>query len=455
MNSNSPAFCSHRDRRRLAAVMFVMITWLPRLSDRAAADDAKKETAADAPVVISGKVEDGSGKAVAGARITANIRRWVDATRMLETLLETETRQIASLVTDHEGRFDVQIFPAMRRGAIGFQVVALAENGTLGFATARSDRNADVTIILQQTGTFRGKLTTPDGKPIPGARIIPDLMSDKPIANTFRRPAEAQLPKDLIKKFTATTSETGEFEIVGAPTSGNLIGDIDMGETGTVRASWDVSEPVTIRLEEPGAMRFQLYVGAEKKQIDQIRISIETDPFGTKRTPDSHFFVWSPLRTAAFEKDGIVEFRGLVPGRFHSTLQIGSGVRVVALEPGLIRHTVKSAATVETPVPLLPAYPIRGRVKVATGAPVANAFVTVLQDALLMVNQVRTNETGEFQALAPEGEILIHASRSDNAFVQYLRKEDRARGKTITIRPTDKPIEVPDVTLDEESKGLR
>ena len=68
-----------------------------------------------------------------------------------------------------------------------------------------------------------------------------------------------------------------------------------------------------------------------------------------------------------------------MPGRFTAKLQIGSKVPYVEKQPAFWHSpTVKSAATVEMPVLLLAANPIRGRVRDATGAPVANAYITIL-----------------------------------------------------------------------------
>ncbi len=135
---------------------------------------------------VSGLVKDARGRAVAGARVTGG-NRWggpfVNATA-------------AEAVSDADGRFalaglevgDVQLTARRRDGDVGGTAVAKIVEG----------QTAEVELVLRDSGTVRGRVTTRDGAPASGAHV-----TAAPTTGVFGR-------NDL---FRTTTDEDGRYAL--------------------------------------------------------------------------------------------------------------------------------------------------------------------------------------------------------------------------------------------------
>jgi len=400
---------------------------------------AKKEL----PIVVSGTVKDKEGRSVNGARVLARAA-------VIGAMGSLEWYEVAGAMTDSEGRFELRGKRPVSDRLTNLGVVARGHDGSIGFTSTPSNRDGEVAIVLEPVHPYRGRLVTADGKAIAGARIIPTGLGEGSFKTRKAGQRSCGLPKEFSKVLTSSVADSGDFEIPGVPKSGYITAEIDAGEYGIVNVKWNLDGPVTLQLNEPGALQFQLEPVPEEDQATQIRISVSNSTFRTE--PDAEFFMWCS-RTVSCAADGSAEIRGLQPGKYFAHKESPRTFPFVESPiSGWTWQVVESAMTKQAIVRLLPAVSLRGRlVDKATGKALPQAYISVHLKTeglgiFFRVNDAMTDDKGSFELFAPEGEIVLHGSRENDTAFHLFRPKEMA--ETMTVRMTDDPIEVPDVVLD-------
>jgi uncharacterized GH25 family protein len=189
--------------------------------DSKPADTASRVDPNPAMCTMSGQVVDPAGRPVAGAVVSVAIVEWID-------------RQQGTRTTGADGRFE---FP-IREPLSGFQTVRVRARGFAPFAVDTYQIAAprfDLGILtLSPVGRVAGKVLSPDGAPVPNARIYvwkqnwtPPWTQESDAAALTETTALTTTNADGI--FTFDSIESGETKVgVGCDGYADYVTDIEI-----------------------------------------------------------------------------------------------------------------------------------------------------------------------------------------------------------------------------------
>ena len=148
----------------VSIAVFAVVTW------GAPAAKRSEQTPAAAETVVTGRVADAAGKAIADAWVAVVGRSRSPAA---DSLLTDQLRLLGSTKTDGEGRFRLKTSKLSSAAYYdGTKVVAVAPGFNLGWQTIGEDvENPRVTVSLTAEQTIHGRVLDASGKPAAGAAV--------------------------------------------------------------------------------------------------------------------------------------------------------------------------------------------------------------------------------------------------------------------------------------------
>lgn len=305
--------------------------------------------------VMTGVVQDSQGQPVVGAKLWLADR---DSRREDEL-----SRVYSQTKSDKEGRFE---FRAKLSGNDyrSFFIHALDEKNRIGWTVGRrlQDLPLDqMNIKLQETKDYQGKLVDLSGQPISGAIIKPLYFR----GNSFRAQrhvfygGSTLLSAEYGKQYEVKTKADGTFLMTKIPMRGSIVGIVSAPGFGSPQITWDLSSPVTIRLQRAGEIRGSLVSQDQNAPLSGVNLELQLQP-GTGETGPGSFGV-EYSATSQSINDGLFHFKGVPPGKYTITSPLKPTQNYYAETKTPI--VIKADETVSgLSVPLHKAIAIRGRV---------------------------------------------------------------------------------------------
>ncbi len=389
-------------------------------------------------MTIQGKVVDAQGKPAADAQVVGfTPRPWTGAGEPVEA----ETR------TDAGGRF--HLVPRSARRPAFFRLWSYRPGSAIAF-TSSNTPSFDLALRKPQPKVV--KLESPDGRPVPGARLSPLIL------NVDGRGGRDEVPEALATRLSITTGPdgtatldylTGGDRLVAVRLAATSIGTQDLQIVENPRRN-NQGVTITIRLKPTRRLAGRVRNRAGKSVAGQ---EVEVWSKGgdwLRMNPVA--FLDCPLRTAA---DGTF--------RTPENLLVGSSYRVVIRAPGFESILSKWITIGEQPPLLLPMLQrplrtIRGRVVDRQGTPLADVEVFQSGDGPERT-ATKTDSDGRF-ALGGfrEGPVFLFARKDSYRFFGRLIKagEDEIGVKMIRVgeRPAPELRTLPESIPQEESRAL-
>ncbi len=163
---------------------------------------------------IRGEVVDARGNPQAGVKVTYMTGR--------------SSQEAPETTTKPDGSFVLPPTPWSTRPGSQVQVVAIAEGGGVGIAYARlpkeDERVAPLTVRLAGTGTVRGRVSDPEGQPIPGALVSLVVDWSETMKRARNHPGQRQVWQVLrvvqdprYARLDEVTDDEGAFVLAGVP----------------------------------------------------------------------------------------------------------------------------------------------------------------------------------------------------------------------------------------------
>lgn len=393
-------------RRRVATALAVLgiLGVLGTFGVQARAPEEKKAPAAQALVpekkipIVSGRVEDETGKAIADAVVV--LRRIVSETKPLMTR------------TAADGRFSFeQLPPGDKPTGWGLQVVAGKDGLAPVAESLRSHNVSDMVLRLPRATTMQGVIKKEDGTPVPGARVHFAVMQRHEAFNSWCYvPDETLRGTPLEALFAARSNEQGIFRLQSAPLDHELVfrvtaegfADLDNAVRGKPRG------PILARADAP-ALEFTLQPEARIQgllvsHVPGVKVA------GVQILAHGNDTSRKWVRTDAA---GRFSFRGLGEERYSLQLpEAGPLPTWTARE--LPTVTPRSGADTPVQIEIIEGTIVEGVVHVAgTEQPVAGASVGVVGPAhprgSMYQHPVTTDAEGRYRLRVPPGpnEILV------------------------------------------------
>jgi len=165
----------------------------------------------------------------------------------VEALKIDDSRAVASCITDSEGRFALDHLAAMKvqlaASKRGFRTASYDEHD--GFSSAIvTGPDQDTTHLefkLTPSAVLRGEVTSDDGEPVAGARVM-----------LFKRPRFPAAGERITQVDASVTDDTGAYEIAGLAAGEYLMAvaaepwyAVHEGAAAKRNATLDVAYPVT------------------------------------------------------------------------------------------------------------------------------------------------------------------------------------------------------------------
>ena len=340
-----------------------------------------------------------------------------------------DSRAVASCITNNEGRFVLDHLAAMKvqltASKRGFRTASYDEHD--GFSSAIvTGPDQDTTHLefnLTPGAVLRGEITSDDGEPVAGARVM-----------LYKKPRFPATGERITQVDAAVTDDTGAYEIAGIAAGEYLLAvaaepwyAVHEGAPEKRNAALDVAYPVTYfdsTTEERSATPLALAGGAIQEvnlslhalPALHLTIAVPHKPDGSLARPELQqtiFGIPTSSESAGFLdalQSGSVEMSGIAPG--HYELIQGDPPRIAELD-------LVSSQQVEAGLGTA-ANSITGIVRMASGEPVPDEMTISLQrmdggngQALYAAQEhlgrfkLEAVPAGEWAVMATSGEHLV------------------------------------------------
>ena len=375
---------------------------------------------------------------------------------------------LAATISDEQGRFGFVNLPdrdAVVANLGSMDVWAWSGNRQIGwFHGLREYQRKPVTVCLKEAKTFDGRLVDGSGRPIEGAAVRPEILTSKQLGTSDAN--FGQLSPEMRRARQATTDADGRFQVPAIPSNGTLITTVTAAGFGQPRVSWNLDEPLTIRLPATGTVNggIDLPTGATMpktppgQRLGQVWLrgaqyyNGDGNPIGVQLRPAYRVSVRQPT---AIDRDGRFHVSRVPPGTYALVVKFEPHLplRMVSGHPQSI--VVRSGkVTDNVPLKVSVAYSIRGRVLGALDKePVAEAGVQlyhIVDGSMRHVQRVTTDADGNYLAHVPQGKIQIRVPAAPAKYIPlnlYLRRSQKADNRQPTI-DVQQATTWPDLLLD-------
>ena len=367
----------------------------------------------------------------------------------VEALKIDDSRAVASCITDSEGRFALDHLAAMKvqlaASKRGFRTASYDEHD--GFSSAIvTGPDQDTTHLefkLTPSAVLRGEVTSDDGEPVAGARVM-----------LFKRPRFPAAGERITQVDASVSDDTGAYEIAGLAAGEYLMAvaaepwyAVHEGAAAKRNAALDVAYPVIYfdsttdeRSATPlilaGGARQEVNVSLHAVPALHLTIAVPRKPDGSLARPELQQTIFgtpTSSESAGFLdalQSGSVEMSGIAPG--HYELTQGDPPHIAELD--LASNQQVEAGLGNT------ANSIAGTVRMASGAPVPDEITISLErmdggsgQALYAAQE----HLGRFKLDAvPPGDWAVMATSGDKAVpvVAVSAGNSRSVGNIITLR---------------------
>jgi len=305
----------------------------------------------------------------------------------VEALRDEDSHAVASCITDNDGRFKLDHLAAMKYELSatkrGFRAAYYDQHDqyATSIVTGPDQDTTHLLFKLTPGATLRGMVTSDDGDPVAGARI---MLFKKP-----RHPGESRMSPGE----SALTDDTGAYELSNLATGGYMMAvmaepwyAVHEGPPSRRNTALDVAYPVTYfdsTTDEASAVPIVL-TGGSREEANltlhavpalRLNIAVPRKPDGSMAIPELQQTVFGtaisaqsmgsgdPMRTGAFEMDGVA------PG--HYQLTQGDPPRVVDLDLSSSQQVDPNAGS--------PANAVSGRLQISSGAPPPDDAIVSLE----------------------------------------------------------------------------
>lgn len=368
--------------------------------------------AAEEPHGITGEVVDASGRLVDRARIWA----------VSFSLDEPET--LAEASSDDRGTFEfpgfwTRLLPDRKARERSFcTLIARDRAGRLGTTNAAfAGTTTSVKIVLGAARDARSRLRDTSGKPIVGAKLIPERFMRPPAAREGY--LYARLPPDLAATFAATTDRDGAFTLSGIPVAADVQARIDAPQYGSPLVYWKPDNGSVVTLDGRIAQVAGSVATTDGKALrGPLSLLIRRTGPIESRAQDS--FTLYIAKTVTVGTDGAFRFDALPPGRYEISQPLDPRALYQAESLGDIRVMPSSGVT-GLRVNVTTQFAIKGRVIDAVSGSgisgVSLAIGSVSDGAIRSVGQVDTDREGRYEFHAPAGKIDVRVVSVPEAYL--------------------------------------
>lgn len=271
------------------------VTWFARRTGVSPAQDLEVDFVLEPMPVVSGVAIDSAGRPVGSFSIQArrdDIGFWMGIEAVNEEFEDEEGRWVMNGL--YEGAWQIQ---ATAEGYGDSEWVPLT--------TPRVD-SSPIEVVLPAAATVRGIVSAPDGNPIPGAKVTPELDMQETIAAAGGRLQVAE----------AFSDDAGHFELRGlTPGSIALVAShpdwTPSSPVGVDLVEGDLTEGVELRLRIGGTLTGEVYDN-------------EGEPAGGVMVFLQNQANFMPEWTET-EPDGTFRRENMTPGTWNVTAMMGDG----------------------------------------------------------------------------------------------------------------------------------
>lgn len=277
------------------------------------------------------------------------------------------------------------------------------------------DAATDVEVALSASRTVAGRITSPDGAPVPTAvvRVWSFHGPEGMHTSLPRNPTFPGIDSALSDLYEARLDNDGRFELHGLPEGGRI--HLTADSPGLAQAQWSnlgvPPGPIPDLLE----LEMQAEALVRGTVVDRngaplgnavVKLRVSHASYGV------YIHDWKETRTDArgrFQLDALPE----------SEVEVLAEAERLTMQPAGL--SIRSGRATETTLTLTPAVTVRGRVVVAdTGEPVVGAGVSAIAANLQQtpLGHDRSAADGSFQLHVPSGQIQIYFSRVPAGFAQ-------------------------------------
>jgi hypothetical protein len=373
-----------------------------------------------------------------------------------------DSHTIAAVVSDSEGQFALEGLPAAKyqltASKRGFRTAFYDEHDEFSSAVVTGADQDTAHLIFQLTpgASVRGVVSSDDGDPVEGARVL-----------LFQRPKQFGPGERVAQADATVTDDTGAYEFSDLAAGEYLIAVVaepwyamhgsdggDVIRVSDINPALDVAYPVTYydsTSEESSATPIVLSGGSRETAdislhaVPALRLSIpiprkqngsiarpelQQTVFGTSVSAESAGFI-------ASLQSGSVEMTGIAPG--HYQLTEGDPPRVVDLDLTTNQQVEAGAGT--------PASAVVGTLRFATGLPVTSEVNLTLDrvDAGQGVNEYVTVASGgrfKFENVPPGSWLLWAVGTKPLTVVATSTGGQQREGNIVTTRDRSTRLEV-------------
>lgn len=344
-------------------------------------------------VPLSGTVEDGAGKPVAGAIV------WLGDTNATRKGPEV----IARAETDDQGRFRLERPDDLAgRGAYWSPTLWAFKPGSrvafLEFKGAIPGAVEPVRLVLGPPASAPLRVVRADGRPASGVRVRPVLFKLK-----------APTPPDkMLERLETTTDAEGRASIDGlAPGD---VSTVEVKVEGQV-VQWLPIDPEdgTVSIRPLGRLKARV-VGDDPKALKGWVITASSHP----TEPDYRGSFWTHWARRTTGDDGLAEFPPLAEGQIYWDIKPPEGTSyLVKREPSA---TIRPDQLEEVEIPLVKGVRVEGAILEEPGyAPIAGVKVdaATLMVGSRTVHYLVTDDKGRFSTLVQPGTVRFSLDLHD------------------------------------------
>jgi len=382
---------------------------------RAAELTPGQEDAQETPAAISGVVQDDCGQPAQGATV------W-----LVGGEYDEDAKAVAEVTSDPRGRFT---FPVPDRGA-DFgpslrppSLIARYADGigwAIDFERRLEEPPAEpLKIPLFPTGEFRGRIVDSSGKPIASARVSPSGLAEKTLADYregWHFPSVTLFDK-LKTELETETDAQSNFILRGLPTRGSAMATVTAPGFGAPWVRFDLSVPVTIRLDRAGSASGSLTAEADAGAVAGVEVRARLK--SSQVRPEKAGFQLIVYAKVVTGEDGTFRFDELPAGTYDISPYLArkSGVYANPLEAVKV-HAAETTARLT--IPLHRALRLRGRVvDKETGAGIADVeiyFSRLVERTWLHAGTGTTDAEGNYTAYVRPGALSAKVLGAPKAY---------------------------------------
>ena len=384
----------------------------------------------DTPIMV--RVVTPDGKPAAGTKA------WVYPAFAKQDKVKEPTPRI----TDVAGKLFVADVP---RDQGGQELFARDDSGRIGrgwlyAAWTEVEEAPQLEVMLVDTATRAGRVTTVDGKPIAGAVVTPshyfneEQDEEKEDGKEKGGPPEfINLPEWESTRLSVKTDADGRFKLV-TPAAGYSV-SYGVKAEGFAQSKWSARTGVDLdaRLPMPGAVTITI-VGVEAALLNNRHWTLE-DTTKDSTSPGAHL---NRGREGTFDGNTKLTVGGVMPGKYVLS------VREDANFPGLFEKSpvieVASSKTTEITAKFTPLASVTGKVTDKDGKAIAGAKMYLrvtdgANSAPRAQHFVTTNADGKYVGYGPAGWYSVGASAEGYTHQQDVEPVQVEIGKLHTFAP--------------------